>query len=468
MAIHHGPLTFRNGGDTSTVVDPRFGTAATPVQPPGWGGGGGGGGVDLSNDIWVDTDYTGSTDASADINAAIAAAYDLGQTAGVWSATVRLKAGVLRLDNPIMARRRTRLIGSGRRHTILKPFGSASGIRAEAIGAAPDDMEFGHFQIDGTNQAGNSPSPQPKGMYFTNARRVYVHDLWVQKTWATGIGIDFITGVIENCWATDNGRQNAARSPGTFPGCSGIGIGLREVDGTGHQLVITGNHCNGNSNYGIFVESQNGSAIARGVVIVGNTCRDNGQCGIGDSGGLGTIITANTCLDNDQGGVGIDYGTMGVQPGKGLPGVRTQVTGNVLSANAHGVLLESAGPLGLSSPRISCNDISSNDGDGIHAVLAGSGVHENVWADGNTISSNGGDGIRLTGSASVARLAVTDNRIWGNTGAAVTVETPTAGVRVWGNEAWDNTAGVVFDIGKTHTGHRIDTTWVEGASTLPS
>lgn len=45
MAERHGPLSFRNGSDISTVVDPRFGTESTPTQPAGWGGGGGSTGI---------------------------------------------------------------------------------------------------------------------------------------------------------------------------------------------------------------------------------------------------------------------------------------------------------------------------------------------------------------------------------------------------------------------------------------
>lgn len=42
MPNYYGPMSFRSGDNESTVVDPRFGSGATPVQPPGWGGGGGG------------------------------------------------------------------------------------------------------------------------------------------------------------------------------------------------------------------------------------------------------------------------------------------------------------------------------------------------------------------------------------------------------------------------------------------
>ena len=38
MTNYYGPMSFRSGGDESTVVDPRFGTGPEPDQPPGWGG----------------------------------------------------------------------------------------------------------------------------------------------------------------------------------------------------------------------------------------------------------------------------------------------------------------------------------------------------------------------------------------------------------------------------------------------
>lgn len=42
MTNFYGPLSHRSGSDKTVVVDPRFGTSATPTQPTGWSAGGGG------------------------------------------------------------------------------------------------------------------------------------------------------------------------------------------------------------------------------------------------------------------------------------------------------------------------------------------------------------------------------------------------------------------------------------------
>ena len=462
------PLKYVGATGVTTIIDPRFGTGDNPIQPLTWSSGSSG----HPQGVLVETDYTGATDASADINAAIALAYDIGQatasSGGPYSVPVYLKSGILRLDSAIMARRRTVLIGAGTRNTIIKPYGPTTAISAEAVGAAPDDMEFGHFQIDGANQT-SAGSAIPKGLYFTQARRVYVHDLWVQNTWATGVGIDRITGVIENCWATNCGRSNASRAAGTYPGNSGIGIGLGNLDGVGMQLTIVGNHCSGNSNYGIFIESQGGVADTRGVVIVGNTCRDNGRSGIGDSGSLGAVIASNICIDNDQAGVALDYGSMGVSLDKGLPGRHVQITGNFVQGNRWGVYCLTAGQLGLEAPKIQGNTIHANTDSGVYLELNGSAEHGNVWIAGNAISENGGHGVEATGTATADRLAITDNRIWDNVGSAVHVGTATTSVRVTDNEAWGNGAGIFFDTAKGHgTPVSIDSAWIDGADTLPA
>lgn len=469
MANYYGPLTHRTSSDVSTVVDPRFGTAATPVQPPGWGEGGGGG-VPLDDGaVWVDTDYTGTTDASADINAAIAAAYAAGSSvlATRHSPPVRLRPGVLRLDSPILVHPRTQLVGSGMRATKLVPYGNVTAIGQETTYGVRDDVTIRDLEIDASNQTAGSGA-EPKGIYITQGKRVQMLNLYVHDTWRTGIGIDFITGLIHGCWVVNNGRSNAARASGSHPGNSGIGIGLQDVEGTTEQLVISGNLAAGCSNFGIFVETQSGNIVGRGVVITGNTCRDNGRGGISDAGGSGVLIAANTCIDNDGAGIAVDYGTMGVQPNKGRPGARTLIESNMLDGNAYGVHLETAGDWDLDSPHVRGNTIHGNASHGILGTLDGTGAHANAWMVGNAIHDNGGDGIHLTGAASVARLAVTDNRIWDNVGAAVSVDTPTTASRIWGNEAWSNGSGVYFDTAKSHTGHRIDTSWVEGANTLPS
>lgn len=274
------------------------------------------------------------------------------------------------------------------------------------------------LEIDAINQTAGSGAT-PKGIYITQGKRVQMLYLYVHDTWRTGIGIDFVTGLIHGCWVVDNGRSNAARASGSHPGNSGIGIGLTNVEDTTEQIVISGNLAAGCSNFGIFVESQHGSLVGRGVVITGNTCRDNGRGGIADAGGHSVVITGNSCLGNEGAGVAVDYGTMGVQPTKGRPGAHTLVSGNMLEGNERGVRLETAGNWNLDSPHITGNTIPGNTEGGVVAQLDGTGAHENVWFDGNATCDSGGPAVLLTGSTTVDRLAVTDIRMWGNAGSAV-------------------------------------------------
>jgi hypothetical protein len=40
-------------------------------------------------------------------------------------------------------------------------------------------------------------------------------------------------------------------------------------------------------------------------------------------------------------------------------------------------------------------------------------------------------------------------------------------VLVSGNQGWSNGSGAVFDTAKAHTGHRVDTSWMDGTNTPP-
>lgn len=449
MTDSYAPLSYLDGaGNRIYVGDPRYTGASSDGLA-----------------VVVDTDYTGATDASADINAAIATAFDIGQafTPNVWSMPVYLKPGLLRLDAPIVARRRTRLIGAGIRNTILKPYGNVTAITAGST-YGRDDMMFSGFQIDGANQTGSVGFSEPKGMYFTYGLRVHISNLWVQNTWASGIGIDFVTGTIRDCHVNNCGRQNAAFASGTWLGCSGIGIGAGESSAE-EPLSIVNNICKANSNYGIFVETQM-QVEKVGYNITGNYCEGNRLAGIGDSGASGARIAHNTCAHNVGAGIAIDYGSM-TAAGNGRPGTHSMIDGNHLYDNDIGIEMVTDSTKALIAPHIRGNTIRGNR-LGIGAALNGSGTHGPAWIDGNAIYDNTAAAISIDGTTSVSRLAITGNRIWNNTGAAVSIETPTSAARITGNEAWGNGAGIVFDTALTHTSPVIDSTWVDGADTLPS
>lgn len=453
-----------SSGDPETVGDPRMEGALADIESLRTIGG-----------IVVDTDYTGGTDASAAINAAIVQAYSDGGGSTGYSTPVILKAGTLRLDSPITARARTTLIGAGKKATILRPYGSITAIEAAVVDGTvkPDDMVFAHFQIDGAAQTGTSGSPWPKGMYFTDSRRLLVEDVLIQNTWATGFGIDYITGVISNCWAISCGRQNAARAAGSWPGSSGIGIGTKNMDSTGTEmLTITGCHTAGNSNYGIFLETQ-GTDSPAGVQIIGCTAYDNGQSGIGECGSTGTSIIGNTCYGNDVAGISLDGGTIGA----GKPGRHTLVQGNHCYGNGVGIRAYATGTDSndvIVAPHITANTVRGNTAEGILVSPATSGSQVHKWGTiaGNVVSENGSHGIRLgVGGQNLARFAVTRNRVWNNTGTGILVDGPTTDLRVTYNEVWGEgaTQATALNVSTTytHTGFVNTGNDNEGTVTVP-
>lgn len=470
MANLYGPLSYADGEDTSTVIDPRFGTGAIPVQPAGWGGDGAGT-VD-TGEIWVDTDYTGATDASTDINAALQLAYQIGQTAGNFlSPTVRLKPGVLRLDSRIGVGRRSRLVGSGMRATRLRPVGNTHGIERDQVNfdSQPDDIWISDLEIDGAAQTGTGAAY--KGITGAGGLRITLKNLWVHDTAATGIGWDSYGGVIENCWATGCGR-NAKASSGQ-PGNSGFGIGIGSVNtypsgypANYQPLTVSNCHAYDNGNYGFFWETQNATGFPRGLSVVGCTSARNRLDGFGDDGGHGLRMIGCTAYDNDGAGFGLNWGTMGVDKG-GKPGVHTAIIGCYSEGNAYGVRARTDGTTyDLIGLMVKDSHIIDSTVAGVLLSAAGTGTHRDLWLAGNHVEGSP-VGVRVIGGATVDRLAVTGNRIKGMTGAAVSVEAPTTNVRVWGNEAWGNGSGIFFDTAGPHTNHRIDTSWVEGANTLP-
>lgn len=474
------PLRHYGQGEF-TVVDPRFGTGPTPTQPSGWGDGGGGTtptdpGTILvdTGEIWVDTDYTGATDASADINAALQLAYDLGHAPGPTQITVRLKPGILRLNNNLHVGRQSRLVGSGMRATRLVPTGSCHAIAHTGVNtysSAPDDIWVSDLEIDGAQQTGFGAAY--KGITGSGGLRTTFRNLYVHHTAATGIGWDTFGGTIENCWAIGCGR-NAKATP-NMPGNSGFGIGV------GHPntyppasdypnwcpISVSNCHSIDNGNYGFFFETQNAANTPVGMSIIGCTARTNGRDGIGLDGGAGTIIQGCTVHDNAEAGIGLNWGTMGVDKG-GHPTKRAIILGNHIENNTFGVRGRTDGTTyDLADLMVKDNMILGSTSEGVLMSAAGTGVHQRLWVAGNYIEG-GTAGVRAIGGQTITRLAIEGNRITGATGAAVSVETPTAAARVTGNEAWANGSGVYFNTALSHTGSVVDTSWVEGTSTVPS
>ena len=204
MVDYYGPLVHTAGADTSTVVDPRFGTAAIPTQPVGWGGGGGEGGGAAEGVL-----LTGPhADWGAAVNSALAA-----------NGTVRVASGLgdipLRTEIVIPSNR-TLEMGRGTRFSVtndhVQPTVLPLPRRAHYAMIRPDGTSSTYaeniiirgVQIDGSQATPRIPDPV--GTYF-------------------GIGIIYARNVlVEDCSCTWLQRNNESGDPG----CYGIGASMAE------------------------------------------------------------------------------------------------------------------------------------------------------------------------------------------------------------------------------------------------
>lgn len=480
MTDYYGPLINVRGADRDVVVDPRFGTGTEPTAPSGWDGGGevgvydprfGESGtpvmpaawtvdpgeevVESPGEVWLDVDATGTTDVSAAINSALTT-----EAGYARPRTVRLRPGIFRLDTALGVYPRTRLMGSGMRHTVLQPTGTTTAIvRASGVVADLDDLHIADMEIDGTQQTFTG-SHTPKAAFFTNGRRIVIRNLFIHDISATGLGIDSITGLIENVYAVNCGRQITSGAYPTATGSSGIGIGVGELNTEWEPLTIAHCHAEDNGNYGIFLELQVAGVTPAGITIMGCSSRGNGRGGIGECGAFGTRIIGNSVTGNAV-GIELSNGTIT----QGRPGRHVAVQGNYVAGNAVGIQIDSPTNGRVhTGALVTDNHVRVNTS---HGVLISGGYHNTVTVEGNHIEGNGGDGVATAGA--VTRLAVAGNRVWDNTGRAIAVGGPTTAVRVTGNEGWNNAGGGVwFTTGSTHQVRvAVEAAWVQGVNTLP-
>ena len=141
-----------------------------------------------------------------------------------------------------------------------------------------------------------------KGIFILGMEDCTFENVVVYRSVGTGIGCDFLTRTsIKGCIVVECGRF---LGDGVAPeiGQSGIGIGSCSIDD--ESVVVDGNWCINNGNYGIFVETQNNPSLikSRFAKIVNNHCIGN-RYGIGNKGSGGTQISGNTCYYNKRHGI---------------------------------------------------------------------------------------------------------------------------------------------------------------------
>lgn len=427
-----------------------------------------------TGEILVRGDYTGATDMTATVQAAI----DSASVAGVG---VRLGYGTLRLEAALIPVTGTQIRGMGIGKTILRPQGTANAIERHAEISDPsiDDVVFEDFEVDGTDQvmpSGGYTATMTKGIFIEKMRRITMRNLHIHDTGATGLGIDHVTGVIENVWAVRCGRLN----DGTGPGGSGIGIGTGWLDEHYEPLTISNCHTEGCGRFGIFVESQTGGIYPSGITITGCTARGN-KDGIGDAGTRGTIITGCHVYGNTRSGIAVDNGTFSAA----RPGIGTQIVHNDVTGNGVGVMLYGALDGALDQTLVSGNNIQDNTGNGVELLVNPrtiSDLARYVKVADNDIHGNGKNGValtRLTGTVTLNPLDglwITRNRLWNNGGAApdncgIRIAVDTRNLLIDQNICWDDQATPTqtraIAMGAAHTGFiERDNLWRTGTVTL--
>lgn len=148
-----------------------------------------------------------------------------------------------------------------------------------------------------------------KGIFILGMEDCSFERVTVYRSVGTGIGCDFLTRTsIKGCIIAECGRF---LGDGVAPeiGQSGIGIGSCSIDD--ESVVVDGNWCINNGNYGIFVETQNNPSLikSRFAKIINNHCMGN-RYGIGNKGSGGTQISGNTCYYNKRHGIFLNQDTL--------------------------------------------------------------------------------------------------------------------------------------------------------------
>lgn len=420
MTNYFTPLRYVSGADTYTVIDP------TAI----------GGSITSGPDIYVEADYTGATDSSAILQAAC----DLGSST---KRRVVMGAGTIRLDASVKPSTGLHLVGQGPGRTkILTPTTAAAFYRYNE--GVQTDIAFEHFEIDGSRQV--APwTVGHKGMYFTHVRRLHINNLYIHDTGATGLGIDQITGTIENVTATGCGRLGTTSSPGS----SGIGIGTGQLDGTWEPLTISSCHASGNMRYGIFVERQSGGGNPAGITIMGCTSTAN-RDGFGDSGCTGTRFVACHAYANGEAGFGVDTGTYGA----GTPGTRTTILGCYSANNKQGILLFGDGSGdNVQSVRVAQNTIVGNTIEGIKVHVAGAATCTRLVVESNSIYDSGAYGLRLVGTGTFDNIALVRNAFDGSVSGDIRVEIAVSDLLATGNDVRAGGGAVMV----TPTGNSVTT-----------
>lgn len=348
-----------------------------------------------------------------------------------------------------------RIIGAAGVNNIEISGGTIEGDRSDHLGA--NGGEWGH------------------GISLLSATDVYIHDLTVKNCWGDGIN----TNLEDNDDSRPCRRVRVARVVSDNNRRQGMSISS-VVDMSVVDSVFS--NTNGTApEAGIDIESNGSAKLTTDIVI--ERCRLSGNNGAGLCVVDGhsdrwtvrdSFFDANMCAGGYDGQVWVNVqttrryrikdnhftapGAAGRRNIRLSGGVNVEVSGNVMT----GAPIYTTG---LVESRISGNVLNATPTTAPAIEVAAAGT--NVTVEGNRLIG-GSIGVALTGSATADRLVLARNKISGATGAAISLTAPTTNVLVHENEAWSNGAGIFFDTGDSHTGHRVDSAWVDGTDTLPA
>lgn len=280
----------------------------------------------------------------------------------------------------------------------IVPMGAVAGFTREPTGSDVEldylnDAAFIDVAVDGSEQYFNTEySSSIKGFYIGGFNRCLWLRNHIHHTGATGLGVDFakdsfiLDSIAEGCGRLAEVGQ---------AGASGIGIGTGILQD--ESLIISGNICKNNKNFGIFTEWQRkdfSMTRSRNTVITGNICTGNYH-GLGDCGVDGLIAVGNQFNDNVSDGMILDTGTLGV------------------SANR---------PQSGSGGLIASNQILRNGGNGVYYDSRNVQVDgQYSWVD-NNIKNNGKAGVRIeAGNKTLTDMSIAGGSIHDNVEEAVKV-----------------------------------------------
>ena len=328
------------------------------------------------------------------------------------------------------------IIGYGMGKSVILQEGSESAFLLYQSGIYLDNCLFADFTIDGQQQTLPSTgyTPSVKGMYFQFFKRCFFHRLEITNTAATGMGIDYaLDSSITDCIVNGCGRLATIGQPGA----SGIGIGTGGAQD--EPLYVSGNFCDNNRNFGIFVEKQqrdDSPYISYRTIITGNNCRGN-HAGVADCGVSGAIITSNQLTGNEYGFL-LDGGTLPTVNNSPLPGADGIFANNQVNRNTRaGVRYDNTKAQGNGGYSMSGNGIRDNAGAAIE-LLSGSNRIPGISLCANEMERNEGPAVWVR-DGTVDSLIINSNPIQNNAGAAVQIDGAVNAGRIFGNSVYNTT-----------------------------